>query len=249
MGNSLDERLRHVIGVNVMERLHANIRQGDLFPAGKACEDVGIKIACGVDRDPARSHDVTGLQHARRKATSACLIQQIILNGVLLDAVLAEGASRCVFGGRNFNTMPKDPNGPAMQEVLHLFAESTNELLRALKSETYQINDDVGFQLKDTPGEHAGGVLSSPVGRHLLNEAPGRIGFIWFPLGARNIDHLVLCPNKTRHKVGSNVSTSSNDDNTHPYSLSRDMRRLVIDVKFLVNFSPMMFTRHQPNTG
>ena len=42
MGNSLDERLRHVIGVNVMERLHANIRQGDLLvgdrlpPAGNS---------------------------------------------------------------------------------------------------------------------------------------------------------------------------------------------------------------------
>ena len=145
MGNSLDERLRHVICVNVMERFHPNIRQGDLFPACKAREDVGIKIARGVYRDPARSHDMTGLQHARRKAMSACLIQQIILNGVLFDAVLAEGASRCVFGGRNFNTVPKHPNGPAMQEVLHLFPESSNELLRALKSETYQINDDVRF--------------------------------------------------------------------------------------------------------
>ena len=149
---------------------------------------------------------------------SACFIQQIILNVVLLDAVLAEGASRCVFGGRNFNTVSKDPNGSAMQEVLHLLAESTYELLRALQIETYQINHDVGFQLEDAPGERTGGVLSGPICSHLLHETPGRIGSIWFPLGARNIDHLVLCPNQTWDKVGSNVSASSNDDNAHLFS-------------------------------
>jgi len=82
-----------------------------------------------------------------------------------------------------------------MQEMLDLSAESTNELLRAWKSETYQINDDVGFQLEDPPAENAGGILSGAVGGHLLHKAPGGIGFIWFPLGTRNIDHLVLCPN------------------------------------------------------
>ena len=102
--------------------------------------------------------------------------------------------------------------------MLHLSAESTNELLRALKSETDQINDDVGFQLEDTPAENAGGILSGAVGGHLLHKAPGGIGFIWFPLATRNIDHLVLCPDQTWDKVGSNVSASSNDDNAHLFS-------------------------------
>jgi len=82
-----------------------------------------------------------------------------------------------------------------MQEMLDLSAESTNELLRAWQSETYQINDDVGFQLEDPPAENAGGILSGAIGGHLLHQAPGGIGFIWFSLGTRNIDHLVLCPN------------------------------------------------------
>jgi hypothetical protein len=105
-----------------------------------------------------------------------------------------------------------------MQEMLDLSAESTNELLRAWQSETYQINDDVGFQLEDPLPENAGGILSGAIGGHLLHQAPGGIGFIWFPLGTRNIDHLVLCPNQTWDKVGSNVSASSNDDNAHSSS-------------------------------
>jgi hypothetical protein len=67
-----------------------------------------------------------------------------------------------------------------MQEMLHLLAETANELLRAIKSETY---------------------------------------------------HFVLCPDETRHKVRSDVTTSSNDDNAHPRSPGGDMRGLVFDVK------------------
>jgi hypothetical protein len=58
---------------------------------------------------------------------------------------------------------PQDPDRPTMQEMLHLLTETANELLRAFKSETYQVNYDVGFQLEDALTEHAGGVLSCPV--------------------------------------------------------------------------------------
>jgi hypothetical protein len=105
-----------------------------------------------------------------------------------------------------------------MQEMLHLLTETANELLRAFKSETYQVNYDVGFQLEDALTEHAGGVLSRPVRNHLLCETPGGMGFIRFTPGTRNIDHFVLGPDETRHQVRSDVSTSSNDDNAHPCS-------------------------------
>ena len=50
------------------------------------------------------------------------------------------------------------------------------------------------------------------------------MGFVWFTLGTRNIDHLVPGPDETRHKVRSDVSTSSNDNNAHSYSPGGDMR-------------------------
>jgi hypothetical protein len=118
-----------------------------------------------------------------------------------------------------------------MQEMLHLLTETANELLRTFKSETYQVNYDVGFQLEDALTEHTSGVISRPVRSHLLYEAPSGMGFIWFAPGTRNIDHFVLCPDETRHKVRSDVTTSSNDDNAHPRSPGGDMRGLVFDVK------------------
>jgi hypothetical protein len=36
-----------------------------------------------------------------------------------------------------------------MQEMLHPLTQTANELLRAFKSETDQVNYDVGFQLED----------------------------------------------------------------------------------------------------
>jgi hypothetical protein len=114
-----------------------------------------------------------------------------------------------------------------MQEMLHLLMETAHELLRAFKGETYQINYDVGFQLEDALTEHTSGVLSRPVRSHLPHEAPSGMSFIWFTLGTRNIDHFVLCPDETRHKVGSNVSTSSDDDNAHLVLQAT----LLIDVK------------------
>ena len=57
----MHERLRDVIGMNVMQRLHPDIRQGDFLTACKAREDVGIEIAGGIDWNPARSDYVTGL--------------------------------------------------------------------------------------------------------------------------------------------------------------------------------------------
>jgi hypothetical protein len=105
-----------------------------------------------------------------------------------------------------------------MQEMLHPPMQTANELLRAFKSETDQVNYDVGFQLEDALTEHTSGALSRPVRSHLLYDAPSGMGLIWFTLGTRKIDHFVLCRDETRHKVRSNVSTSSNDDNAHLYS-------------------------------
>jgi hypothetical protein len=96
--------------------------------------------------------------------------------------------------------------------------QCVNELLGAFKSETYQVNYYVGFQLEDALTENTSCVLSRPVRGHLLYEAPSGVGFIWFTLGTRNIDHFVPSPNETRHKIRSDVSTSSNDDNAHSCS-------------------------------
>jgi len=105
-----------------------------------------------------------------------------------------------------------------MQEMLHLPAKTANELLCAFKSETYQVNYDIGFQLEDALAEYTSRVLSRSVRSHLLYETPSGMGFIWFTLGTRNIDHFVPCPDETWHKIRSNVSTSSNDDNAHSCS-------------------------------
>jgi hypothetical protein len=111
---------------------------------------------------------VTGLYHRCGKAISARLIQQVILDCGFLNPVVPNGVAWCFFGGRNLDTVPQDPDRPAMQEMLHPLTQTANELLRAFKSETDEVNYDVGFQLEDAPTEQLGGVLSRPVRSHLL---------------------------------------------------------------------------------
>lgn len=208
-----------VIRMNVMQSLHAKIRQGHLLSARETSEDLGIEVAGRIDWGPARPDDVTRLEHGGRKALSARLIQQIVLNCGFLNPVLAKGTARGFFGGRNLDTVSQDPDRPTMQKVLHLPLENLNEFLCAWERKADQVDYDVGFQLEDSLTENACCVLSLPVCADLLHYTPGRMGLIWFSLGTRNIDHFVSRRDETGDKVCSDVSGSSNNDDAHALSL------------------------------
>jgi hypothetical protein len=67
---------------------------------------------------------------------------------------------------------------------------------RPLETKDIRSTTNVGFQLEDALTEYTSRVLSRSVRSHLLYEAPSEIGFIWFTLGTRNIDHFVSLPRR-----------------------------------------------------
>src|SRR5581483_942301 len=110
----LDKRLRDIVGMNVMQRLHSQVWQRHQFAACELRIDVGVEIAGGIDWKPAGSTDMTGLQNRRGKIVTPGLVQQIILNRRFLNTVLAEWMTGCLFGRRHLDAVPHDPNRAAV---------------------------------------------------------------------------------------------------------------------------------------
>ena len=128
-----------------------------------------------------------------------------------MNPVIAKWLSRCFFGDRNLDTVSQDPDRPAMQEMLHLLTQTAKEMLRAFKSETYQVNYDVGFQLEDALTEHTRGVPQPSGPQSLAVRGAKRNGLYMVHAGHAKRCHFVPGPDETRHKVRSDVSTSSNE--------------------------------------
>ena len=84
------ERLRHVVGVDVVQELGAKARNNDLLAGGEGVPDLWVKISKWSDRRPARAADVARLEHRGDQAAGSGLGGQQLGNGSLPGAVLAE---------------------------------------------------------------------------------------------------------------------------------------------------------------
>src|SRR5919199_3428452 len=105
----------------------------------QAREDAGIKVAARIEGRPAGADDVPGMHNGRGEPLAARLPQQIRLYRRLLDPIVAEGAARLVLGGRHLYARSMDPDGAAVQEVLHLAPQRLDDLLGARDLEADQV--------------------------------------------------------------------------------------------------------------
>jgi hypothetical protein len=121
------KRLGHILRMDVMHGLHPQIRERQLFSARQFLKNHRVEIAGRIHDNPARSHDVTRMQHGGRETVPARLIQQVRLDGGLVDAVLPKGTPGLLFGGGHAHTVSVDPDGAANDEMLHLAAQRLHQ--------------------------------------------------------------------------------------------------------------------------
>ena len=67
---SLLETLRHIVGVNVVDGLEAEVRERQFVPAREFSEDLRVEVSRRIERRPTRPDDVTRMQNGRRAAAS-----------------------------------------------------------------------------------------------------------------------------------------------------------------------------------
>src|SRR5262249_55325702 len=118
---------------------------------------------------PAGSNNMTRPKDGGRKAGPPGLAEQKVLDFGLLRAIAAEGIFGLVFGRRDRGVVAIDPDGTAMQELLHLAAQRLNDLPRARQSEADHVDDDVGPEIANARAECAGCLLGVTVGDDRLD--------------------------------------------------------------------------------
>lgn len=94
VNDRFNEHACHISGMDVLEGLHAKVRQRHLVAISKILEYTEIQIARRVDGYPARTGDVTRMDHGRWHPAAARLAQQVQLDRRLGDSVLTQGPPR-----------------------------------------------------------------------------------------------------------------------------------------------------------
>src|SRR5262245_41122165 len=105
--------------MDVVHRLHPEIRQRQLFALRQRRKHVRIEVASRVERRPTSSDDRSGMAYGGGESVAACFVEQICLDSSLLRAVVAERPALLALGSRHLDTRPMYPDRPAAQEMLH----------------------------------------------------------------------------------------------------------------------------------
>ncbi len=148
--NRLYECLRHIVAMNVMQRLTPKIRKHDFLAARDRRKNLRIKVRSRVERHPSRPHKMPRMQNGDRKAILRVLSQQVFLDSRLASSIIADRSARSVLGYRNLDPHPVHPNGAAMQKLLHAPAKRFNQLPRAVQGVTGEVDHHLRAQRANT---------------------------------------------------------------------------------------------------
>ena len=110
------ERLRDVVGVDVVEHAEAEPGQRERLARREPPPHVGIEVPGGRDDGPARAADVAGVHDHGGHAAGDRLALQQRLGRRLAGAVVAVGGARLVLGDRHARGRPVDPDRAAVDQ-------------------------------------------------------------------------------------------------------------------------------------
>ena len=211
----LHESLRDVVRVDVVDRLHSEIRQQHLASRRQERKHLRVEIAGGIQWTPTRPHEMTGMQRGRGESGIARYLQKIRLDRSLAAAVIAEGLSRRIFPRRHLHAVTMYPDGSAVKEVLHPSAQGVHQLARAFHRVAGQIDHRLGPKLRDLLSKSSRGFLGRAIeldGNDLL---PRPVRTIRLPVAPRDADHLVPGLDQPWREIGSDMSATADDDDSH----------------------------------
>lgn len=113
-----------------MNGLKAEIGQRQDLSAGKGRKDLQVEIAGRIERRPAGTNNMAGMDDGCRKSAQPCLLQQIGFDRRLLRAVLAEGKFRRLFQCRHGCRLAVRPDRAGMQEMTDMAVSRFNAFNR-----------------------------------------------------------------------------------------------------------------------
>jgi len=106
--------------------------------------------------------------------------------------------------------------------MLDFACQGAGQVLRAGEGEADHVDDDVRGQRDDGRPELAGGLGCAAIDGHAADRLPGCMGAVGRTLVAADHDDLVAGFDQARHQVGADVTTATDDNDTHSQLLSKD---------------------------
>src|SRR6516162_10239972 len=104
------------------------------------------------------------------------------------------------------------PNGAAEEVVLDFSMQRLDQLLRSVEFERDHVNDDVRIKPRNPRAEFTFCLFGFAVHKNLFDGLPSRMRSIGCRCAAADVYNLVSPLDGRGHEVGSDMSTSSNDD-------------------------------------
>src|ERR671920_67458 len=209
------ESLGHVVGVDVMHRLHPEVGEGQFLPPCQPFEDREVEVPGGVNWCPARTHYVSGMQDCSGEAPAPRFVEQVRFDPGLLDSVVPERTARLILGSRHLCAVTVHPDGPAVQEVRYSSSQRVDQLAGALRRKADHVYHGVRLQPEYSLPEGSLGLLSLAVQRHLLDGLPGGMDLIRLSLSAADRDYLVARLDQAGHEEGANVPATPDHHDAH----------------------------------
>src|SRR5579863_9558786 len=229
MGDRAHEELGDVVGMDMMNRLKAEIRQGDLFALGQCRKDLGVEVAGRIQRRPARPDDMPRMNDCRRKPVSTRRLDEQGLDGRLLDSIVAEGTARLHFRGRNLYARPMHPDRSRMQEMSHLAAQGFDQTPRARLGKTDHVDDDVRAKLSNFAAERPRLLLSLAIESDLAHEFPCAMRLIGLALAATDGNHLKTGADQPRRQISADMAAAADDHHARHWRVRPCLRSGSID--------------------
>ena len=209
-----DEGLGDVVGVDVMDRLHAEVWQCEFAAGGEHFKHVRIEVALRIDRVPTWADEVAGMQHRDREVRVG-FMKEIVLDSLFADAVVAEGLAQGILGGRNFDGVTMDPDGATVEEVAALAIECLDELTGAVRRVTGEVDDGVGVESEDAFAEGASGFFCYAVEVNIPDVGPRGVIVVGLPFSSANAENCIAGLIKAHSEVAADVARATYDDNAH----------------------------------
>ena len=153
------ERLRDIVSVHVVHRFHPQIGKDQLLTIREPREHRGVKVSGRVERRPPRTDDVSGMENRRSNSFATRRLEQPFFDRRFSYSVIAKRLARQRLDGGDDGAVSVDPGGSAVQEQWIAFLQRLNQVLRTLKREANQIDDDVRAEGVNVVSECAGGFL------------------------------------------------------------------------------------------
>ncbi len=155
------------------------------------------------------------MQSRRGESGVSRHLQEIRLDGSLAAAIIAERLSRRIFPRWYLHAVTVYPDGPAMEEVLHPSAQGIHQLAGAFHGVAGQIDHRLGPKLRDLFPERSGGFFGRTIELNPGDLLPRFVWTVGLTAAPRDADHLVPGLDQPWREVGSDMSATTDNDDSH----------------------------------